>query len=547
MKFFLKLRTKRVIFVCVCISIFVRAAYSEDKFGNFPAVFNLADLNGTNGFTINGINPDDRSGGFLKGAGDVNGDGFNDIIIAAFRIRSFDQSYVIFGSNKSWPTSINLADLDGNNGFAISGTQESSFPTVSGVGDINGDGIDDFSTGGYIRSSVIFGSKKPWPARMDLRTLNGTNGFQIDGIFRSNGWFFVSGAGDVNGDGIDDILIGDKLFNNRAGQSYVVFGSKEPWSTVINISSLNGGNGFALDGIHPDDYSGSSVSDAGDVNGDGIDDFLIDADRANNFAGQSYVIFGRKEPWPAVMDLSSLNGVDGFAINGIPVEPNFTEGVKTVSGAGDVNGDGIDDIIIGALRVNDFTGQSYVIFGSKKVWPPSINLADLDGNNGFTMNGPVSSRSGWSVSGAGDVNGDGIDDILIGAPSVNDGIGQSYVVFGSKELWPAVIELADLNGNNGFTMNGRAVGGSGATLSGVGDMNGDGIDDILIGAPSIGNRVGQSYVVFGSYGHESPPSSSDTPLILGLSIGIGGGIVLMGIGGYCGYQHCYHGDYEQVQ
>jgi len=549
MKFFLKFRMRNAILACVCISIFVRAAYSEEQFENFPAVFYLANLNGTNGFTINGINPDDQSGCSLRGAGDVNGDGFNDIIIGAcISGDSPGQSYVIFGSNKSWPTNINLASLDGNNGFTMSGAFLNNGQSVSGAGDINGDGIEDFLSAGSAASSVIFGSIEPWPAVMDLRKLDGKNGFQIKGIERSNGRFFVSEAGDVNGDGIDDILIGDQRYNNWAGQSYVVFGSEGPWSAVINISSLNGTNGFALDGIHSGDYSGASVSEAGDVNGDGIDDILIGAEGANIKAGQSYVIFGSNKSWPAIINLGTLNGTNGFILNGVSGE--VFESIS-VSRAGDVNGDGIADVIIGsvgsALGTNR-RGQSYVIFGRKKMWPSSINLADLDGNNGFIINGAQpDDRSGVSVSGAGDVNGDGIDDILIGAPQANGSVGQSYIIFGNNKSWPRVIDLAALNGHNGFTMNGRAYGYTGETVSGVGDINGDGIDDILIGAPKIGNNVGQSYVVFGSY-VPKPPSSppSNTPLILGLSLGIGGGILLT-IGGYCGYQHCYHGDYEQVQ
>ena len=351
---------------------------------------------------INGINEDDRSGGSVSGAGDINGDGVADLIIGAAyarQIRNDDvgESYVVFGGARV-----------GRVGVGSTGT-------------------------------------------IELSSLDGSDGFVINGIDENDrSGESVSGAGDINGDGVADLIIGaedaDPNENNGAGESYVVFGGALVGDTgTIALSSLDGSDGFVINGIDEDDRSGRSVSGAGDINGDGMDDLIINADPyayAYSYSVESYVVFGGGGVGSTgTIELSSLDGSDGFVINGSLA--NATSG-RSASGAGDINGDGVADLIIGADGGDPngifYGGESYVVFGGAGTGSTgTIELSSLDGSDGFVINGiDFGDGSGGSVSGAGDINGDGVAALIIGAegayPNGNSSAGESYVLFGIPAL-----------------------------------------------------------------------------------------------------------------
>ena len=481
---------------------------------NGPAIgdqlpVDLLDL-GTAGFRFDGAAASDQSGWSVAGAGDVNADGYDDMLIGAALADTANgansgAAYVIFGN-----TDVNSLDLSnlGTAGFRIDGAaaEDRSGYSVAGAGDVNNDGYDDILIGarGADNNSrvesgssyVVFGSVTP--TTVNLASL-GSAGFRIDGAAADDrSGTSVSGAGDVNKDGYDEILIGASGADNNSrfnsGSSYLVFGSATP--TTVDLASL-GSAGFRIDGATSPDNSGWSVAGAGDVDDDGVPDLLVGAP-FHGSAGSAYVIFGKSDT--GTIDLNSL-GTAGFLMDG-------GKSGEAVAGAGDVNNDGLADLLIGARTANNnnraASGSTYVVFGKSD--SGTIDLNNL-GTAGFRIDGAASdNQSGYAVDGAGDIDDDGYPDLLIGAPSASNngriGSGSSYVVYGKATS--TNVDLATL-GTAGFRIDGAAaVDKSGSAVAGLGDVNGDGDADVLIGAPETDNNnrstSGSSYLIV-----EAPP------------------------------------------
>jgi len=333
----------------------------------------------------------------------------------------------------------------------------------------------------------------------------GTGGFAINGeVGGDQSGRSVSSAGDVNGDGLADLIVG-AYYNDTgaadAGRSYVVFGKSN--TTAVSLATIAAGTGgFAINGEAASNFSGKSVSSAGDINGDGLADLIVGAngnDTGAADAGRSYVVFSKSDG--SVVNLATIAaGTGGFAING---EVGGDQSGYSVSSAGDVNGDGLADLIVGA-PYNDTTatnaGRSYVVFGKSNTTTVALSTIAA-GTGGFAINGEaISDTSGYSVSSAGDVNGDGLADLIVGASGNSSGTGRSYIVFGKSD--GGVVNLSTIAaGAGGFAINGEAVDDySGRTVSSAGDINGDGLADLIVGAQyndTTGSDAGRSYVVFG--------------------------------------------------
>jgi Ca2+-binding RTX toxin-like protein/WD40 repeat protein len=463
---------------------------------------NLSELDGQNGFSLNGCQY------AVGSAGDINGDGFYDVIIAD------GDAYVVFGQDGGFAAGLDLGTLNGSNGFRVQGY--SAFESAALAGDVNGDGhvdliLGDISVrpgnevnyyGGTGDCYVVFGGSENILALdaadgaldglIKVSELDGTSGFRLEGIDPADlCGFSVASAGDVNDDGYGDVIIG-AVWAYQAGQKgtgecYVVFGHAGGFPATLPLADLDGSNGFVLGGTG---HSGRSVAGAGDMNGDGIDDLIIGG-------GGAYVVFGRTAGFPDFFDLGVLDGTNGFAIQGIDA---YYSAVESVAAAGDVNGDGYDDVIVGAPGAGP-AGEAYVVFGRAGGFPAVLSLNSLDGVNGFLMVGVGYSEddeTGYSVAGAGDFNGDGIDDVIIAAPVYCESTypeGAVHVVFGRADGFPAVLQLGDLDGFDGFHLLGTTphCRDRGRYVESVGDVNGDGIDDVIVGDPA----AGKSYVVFG--------------------------------------------------
>ena len=349
-----------------------------------------------------------------------------------------------------------------------------------------------------IATVLIEDGVKVSSSNIDIATLSNDEGFKIAGAA------IVGSAGDVNADGFDDVIVGaptaDPLGRTDAGESYVIYGKADGIGD-IDLATLTAAQGFKLSGAAAGDASGTSVSRAGDINGDGIEDIIVGAplaDRAGlDHAGESYVVYG-KEGGLADIDLAALDPAHGFKIVG-PVPPNSYDGSysgRVVNAAGDINDDGIDDILIGTGN------QNFLVYG-KAGGLGDVDLGALTAATGANIHGVFAHM----IDGGGDINGDGIDDIVVGTrgDTINgEDSGETFVIYG-KVGGIGDVDLFAFPPTQGFRIAGAGREDlSGYAVSSAGDINGDGIADVLIGSypeePSGHYGAGLAYVVYGKDG-----------------------------------------------
>ncbi len=451
----------------------------------------------------------------LAGMGDLNGDGRKDYAVSSQNAdhngrTDSGSTWVVFG--RSGAGTIDLASL-GTGGYRIDGATagEQSGWEVFNVGDVNGDGVEDLLTNAPYADNnaransgsayVVFG--KSTTSAVDLSSL-GSQGFRIDGATAGDllGYSSVGAAGDVNGDGRADLILSsteaDNTSRTDSGSAYVVFGKAT--TGTVDLAAL-GSEGFRIDGAATGDRLGNIVAGAGDLNADGRSDVLVTAKYTDNNSradsGSVYVVFGKATT--GTVDVASL-GTSGYRIDGAQASDNLG---SHVTAAGDVNGDGTSDLFVTARSATrngrSASGIAYVVWG--KSTTTTQDLASL-GTGGYQIDGAAAGDEigRWGVVNLGDVNGDGVPDQVIAASDASTMSGTYggvvYVLFGKTTT--TTIDLASL-GSQGFRYEGTGGEVAGRGLASAGDVDGDGVNDLLVGAPNADNNSrtdsGSVYVV----------------------------------------------------
>ena len=427
--------------------------------------------------------PQDISGLGVVSVGDINADGYEDIVFSAFNnTTTTDLAYLVYGNAS--PADINLASgTIANFTGAVGGGYGGLVPAPAG--DVNNDGYDDFlladpfDTSATGATYLIYGQAAKYT---DSNNISNHPKFVGEGVAEYSG-SGIAGASDYNGDGYDDLLIGAYWSEAKAGAAYLIYGQADKFTGSNNLSEQAKFTGEAIL-----DYAGGEVASAGDVNADGYNDFLISAGGKTSYTGKVYLFYGSSTNYSGTASLSTSNA--DF------IGEEIYDGLgSSISTAGDVNGDGYDDLLLGSIEQsalnNDISHGAYLIYGSDSL-SGSANVASAGVK--FIVSDVVYAVS-YSVASAGDVNADGYDDILFGTQDQSSDTGAAYLAYGSSTQFSG----SNFLNNADYVFLGEAVDDrAGGSVSST-DFNGDGFPDIVIGARNEatgGASAGAVYLTF---------------------------------------------------
>ncbi len=388
----------------------------------------------TDSILLKGAHPDDMTG-WTVGCADVNGDGFGDMIIGADHV---DTTYVLYGAaDFDREKVIDLARI-GERGFVIerdpSQYRQALGHTVAGVGDLDGDGLEEFAVGASEVSSNGLnqnGRIYVFKGRTGTSTLTAGDpddvlmvvdgGMDSERLSSERGG--IANVGDMNGDGKDEIAFGSAFTQPwganhvQAGRTYVVSGQARG---PVDLAKPLGNKGFVVNGpARARDRAGTAVAGGVDVNGDGLDDLIVGADGQSNAAtgsrnGRAFVVFG--SPFGENVNLGQLAASGrGYVIEGAATDDRLG---YSVAGIDDLDGDGRAEVVVGAYRrtgwAGAYQGAVYLLKGKTDGAP--LDLASLDPAMGsMLVGGDAGDQFGRQVANIGDFDGNGTDDIAVGA------------------------------------------------------------------------------------------------------------------------------------
>ncbi len=461
----------------------------------------------------------DKAGERVAMVGDVNGDGYDDFLVAAplggEPGAQVGKVYLLLGKpDAGWGADYDLSDADAS--FLGEKQLQHTGEGMAGAGDVNADGYADFLIGAdkhspdetslYNGKTYLILGRPAADWGQDYPLANADASFVGEAAYDQAG-SALDNAGDVNGDGYDDFLVG--AFGHGAGNTYkgiayLMLGRSDPASWGRDGSLADSADALFV-GEATFDYAGSAVAGAGDVDGDGYDDFLVGAyssSESANDAGQVYLILGRQAAdWGPAFSLSQA---DASFLG----EAESDGAGCSLAGVGDLDCDGLDDFAIGAEdndQGSSNAGKVYLLLGrSAADWGTDFDLANADAS---FVGDDTEDHAGSALSPAGDVNRDGFDDWLIAAngydvsPSLTDA-GRVYMVLGRPGGWVLNVDLADVDeAHDIMAFDGEAAEDRlGTGLAGGGDVNGDGFEDFLLGAPDndqAGSNAGKAYLALG--------------------------------------------------